>query len=153
MKKWLLSAILVVLSIGGATAKVTYDDAIKSDQQLNAANPHTQRTHGFTSAELSLQTTTADNRTWHNVSYARAINTQYRNSTSGQIVVTVTPSGNRWEEMTTYVNGVLFGRVYSGDFGGGATVTMPVPAGATYQVNLVNHRGQGHSILSWLELR
>ncbi|EGQ9333605.1 TPA: hypothetical protein P7K80_001942 [Vibrio cholerae] len=55
MKKQFFAAILVLLS-SGATAKVTYDEAIKIDQQLNAANPHTPRTHGFTGAELSLQT-------------------------------------------------------------------------------------------------
>ncbi|EPW2902263.1 hypothetical protein [Vibrio cholerae] len=56
MKIRLMAAILVVLFSGTATAKVTYDDAIKSDNQLNAVNPHTPRTHGFTATELSFQT-------------------------------------------------------------------------------------------------
>ncbi|EMA7652491.1 TPA: hypothetical protein P7L12_003363 [Vibrio cholerae] len=57
MKKRLIAAMfLVVLGSSGVTAKVTYDDAIKVDEQLNASNSHLTRTHGFTATELSLQT-------------------------------------------------------------------------------------------------
>ncbi|EII3728491.1 hypothetical protein Q5N41_16745 [Vibrio cholerae] len=55
MKRRLFAAILVVLS-SSSFAKVTYDDAIKADEQLNAVNPHLTRTNGFTSTELSQQT-------------------------------------------------------------------------------------------------
>ncbi|NAW91744.1 MULTISPECIES: hypothetical protein [unclassified Vibrio] len=56
MKKRLIAALLVVLGSGSVAAKITYDEAIKTDDQLNAYNPHTTRTNGFTTSELSLQT-------------------------------------------------------------------------------------------------
>jgi len=56
MKKWGFAAILVILS-SNSFAKVTYEDAIKADEQLSAVNSHLTRTNGFTSAELSQQTT------------------------------------------------------------------------------------------------
>lgn len=153
IKKWFLAFILVAVGSSSSFAKVTYDDAIKQDEQIIASNPHSTLTNGFTSAELSLQTSTDDNRTWHNVTSSRANNQTYRNTTTQQIVVAVTPVGERWEEMISYVNGVKFGRVYSGDFGGGATITMPVPVGATYKVHVRNVRGQVAGITQWLELR
>ncbi|HGE5978489.1 TPA: hypothetical protein ACGGSC_003206 [Vibrio cholerae] len=153
MKKWVIVVLLAFFGSGVSVAKVTYDEAIKQDEKIISSNPHLPRAHGLTSAELSQQTTTADNRTWHNLTHARASGQVYQNTTPNQIIVAVTPVGERWEEMRSYVNGVQFGRIYSGDFGGGATITMPVPAGATYQVNVWNHRGQVSGITNWLELR
>ncbi|WP_341666161.1 hypothetical protein [Vibrio sp.] len=136
-----------------ASAKVTYEDAIQQDEELKLANPHTPRTHGFTSSELSVQTSTSDTRAWYNLLGSRGNNGVYWNTTSHPIVVAVTPRGERWEEMIAYVNGIRYGRIYSGDFGGGATITMEVPAGGSYQVSVRNLRGAGYGITSWLEFR
>lgn len=153
MKKQLIIPIFLCLFSGAVNAKITYDDALTHDNELYAENPHEPPTHGFTQAELDTQTSSGDNRQWYNLRGARGNNGVYWNTTSNPIIVAVTPRGERWEEMIAYVNGIQYGRVYSGDFGGGATITMEVPVGGSYQVRVRNLRGAGYGITSWLEFR
>lgn len=94
-----------------------------------------------------------DNRKWVNVLHERVNNRTYRNTTGKPIIVAVTPSGKRWESMKTYLDNVQFGRVFSGDFGGGGTVTMEVPVNSTYRVRIWNDRGHPYAFESWLEFR
>ena len=95
----------------------------------------------------------SDTRVWYNMLSQRANGATYYNTTGRNIIVAVGPTGNRWEQLDAYVNGIYFGRVYSGDFGGGAVLTMEVTFNGSYRVSTYNHRGQGHGIQTWNEFR
>jgi hypothetical protein len=95
----------------------------------------------------------SDSRNWYNMIGQRAMGATYYNTTGNTITVSVGPTGTRWEQMDGYVNGVYIGRVYSGDFGGGAVLTMDVPPNGSYRVTTYNHRGHGHGIQTWVEFR
>lgn len=152
MKRLLLGfLILYGASFAYASGMVTGDEALASSSrsQLENSSGFNESTPHSTLPRESA----SDSRTWYNVKGSRSNGAVYRNNTSNPIIVAVTPIGERWEEMATYVNGMRFSRIYSGDFGGGATITMEVPVGASYQVRVWNHRGQRYGIYSWLEFR
>lgn len=104
-------------------------------------------------ATTPRESSSKDTRKWHNYTYSRSAGATYRNTTSNPIIIAVSPSGTRWEEMKAYVNGLYFGRVYSGDFGGGGSISMEVPPNGTYKVTIWNERGQPAKIITWLEFR
>lgn len=133
---------------GIASQQAYRDDVARVHQPVAREGLPTPKEAGYPEKAYS-----EDNRTWKNVLSSRVNNRTYRNTTSKPIIVAVTPVGERWEEMLTYVNGRLFGRVYSGDFGGGSTITMEVPVGSTYRVRVWNQRGQVYGITNWLEFR
>jgi len=88
-----------------------------------------------------------NNQSYQDVTGSRSYSTQYTNSTSSPIFVSVYGGGNT--TMNAYVNGVL---VQQSVFTTGSTNTNTafiVPAGNTYQVNL----GSGGVPIRWTELR
>lgn len=51
-----LLALAMVGSSPNLNAKITYEDAIEHDKQMSEENSHIKLEHGFTNAELAMQT-------------------------------------------------------------------------------------------------
>ena len=149
--KW-LKLCPVVLSLSAAFCTYAQDTSgliIEDNTYSDIANTIEQSNSQW--ANTTKPTAGQDNRSWHNVLNSRSINTDYRNTTSEPMIVAITPSGARWEEVDTFIDGQHYGRSYSGDFGGGATTTMIVPSGSSYRVNCFDSRGEHAHIIYWLE--
>jgi hypothetical protein len=92
-----------------------------------------------------------DGQTWQDVTASRAVSVVYTNSTGRPIMVAVTPSSLNYQVSLFAINGAVVGyEAFVPSAGGGScTISLIIPAGATYELQPQSSTTVG----VWWELR
>lgn len=127
------STVTITAASAGGVAKVIGDTITLDDH----AGTHTA-VATLNNSAICTQATGCPggaSRTWQNVAASRAFNTDYTNSSGGEIMVNVAATCNSTNGQNLVVNGVTVGVCSNNVSTGECSISAIVPDGATYRYN------------------